>query len=306
MKQKTIKYEGLYASCFMPVLPRKKKEKKEKKETKIMNEQFSIAGKVAVITGAGGVLGGSIAKCFMQQGAKVVAVDIRQKQLDKRVEELKTYGEDVIGIVGNVLDISSLERLADDIVAKWGRIDILLNIAGGNMPGATLAPDQHFYDMDISCWEKVTNLNMNGTVYPSLVFSKVMAKQGKGCIVNVSSMAAYSAITRVPGYSAAKTAVANFTQWLASELALKYGDGIRVNAIAPGFFIGDQNRAVLINPDGSLTDRSKKVLAKTPMKRFGDINELNGAVQFLCSDAASFVTGALLPIDGGFSAFSGV
>ena len=163
-------------------------------------------------------------------------------------------------------------------MAKWGRIDILLNIAGGNMPGATLAPDQHFYDMDISCWEKVTNLNMNGTVYPSLVFSKVMAKQGKGCIVNVSSMAAYSAITRVPGYSAAKTAVANFTQWLASELALKYGDGIRVNAIAPGFFIGDQNRAVLINPDGSLTDRSKKVLAKTPMKRFGDINELNGLV----------------------------
>ena len=238
-----------------------------------MNEQFSIAGKVAVITGAGGVLGGSIAKCFMQQGAKVVAVDIRQEQLDKRVEELKTYGEDVIGIVGNVLDIASLEKLADDIVANW---------------------------------EKVTNLNMNGTVYPSLVFSKVMAKQGKGCIVNVSSMAAYSAITRVPGYSAAKTAVANFTQWLASELALKYGDGIRVNAIAPGFFIGDQNRAVLINPDGSLTDRSKKVLAKTPMKRFGDINELNGAVQFLCSDAASFVTGALLPIDGGFSAFSGV
>ena len=266
-----------------------------------MNEQFSIAGKVAVITGAGGVLGGSIAKCFMEQGAKVVAVDIRQEQLDKRVEELKAYGEDVIGIVGNVLDIASLEKLADDIVAKWGRIDILLNIAGGNMPGATLAPDQNFFDMDVTCWEKVTNLNMNGTVYPSMVFSKVMAKQGKGCIVNVSSMAAYSAITRVPGYSAAKTAVANFTQWLASELALKYGDGIRVNAIAPGFFIGDQNRAVLINPDGSLTDRSKKVLAKTPMKRFGDINELNGAVQFLCSDAASFVTGALLPIDGGFS-----
>lgn len=271
-----------------------------------MNEQFSIAGKVAVITGAGGVLGGSIAKCFMQQGAKVVAVDIREEQLNKRVKELKAYGKDVIGIVGNVLDLASLEHLAEEIVAKWERIDILLNIAGGNMPGATLNPDQAFFDMDVSCWQKVTDLNMNGTVYPSMIFGKVMAKQKKGCIINVSSMAAYSAITRVPGYSAAKTAVANFTQWLASEMALKYGDGIRVNAIAPGFFIGDQNRAVLINPDGSLTERSKKVLAKTPMKRFGDITELNGAVQFLCSDAASFVTGALIPIDGGFSAFSGV
>ena len=271
-----------------------------------MNELFSIAGKVAVITGAGGVLGGNIAQHFVQQGAKVVAIDIRQEQLDNRVAELKQYGNDVIGIIGNVLDIASLEKVAEEVVAKWGKIDILLNIAGGNMPGATLEPDQHFYDMDISCWEKVTNLNMNGTVYPSMIFGKVMAKQKKGCIINVSSMAAYSAITRVPGYSAAKTAVANFTQWLASEMALKYGDGIRVNAIAPGFFIGDQNRRVLINPDGSLTDRSKKVLAKTPMNRFGDIKELNGAVQFLCSEAASFVTGAMLPIDGGFSAFSGV
>ena len=237
-----------------------------------MNELFSIAGKVAVITGAGGVLGGNIAQHFVQQGAKVVAIDIRQEQLDNRVAELKQYGNDVIGIIGNVLDIASLEKVAEEVVAKWGQIDILLNIAGGNMPGATLEPEQ----------------------------------QGKGCIINVSSMAAYSAITRVPGYSAAKTAVANFTQWLASEMALKYGDGIRVNAIAPGFFIGDQNRRVLINPDGSLTDRSKKVLAKTPMKRFGDIKELNGAVHFLCSEAASFVTGAMLPIDGGFSAFSGV
>ena len=234
-----------------------------------MNELFSIAGKVAVITGAGGVLGGNIAQHFVQQGAKVVAIDIRQEQLDNRVAELKQYGQDIIGIIGDVLD-------------------------------------QNFYDMDISCWEKVTSLNMNGTVYPSMIFGKVMAEQKKGCIINVSSMAAYSAITRVPGYSAAKTAVANFTQWLASEMALKYGDGIRVNAIAPGFFIGDQNRRVLINPDGSLTNRSKKVLAKTPMNRFGDIKELNGAVQFLCSEAASFVTGAMLPIDGGFSAFSGV
>ncbi|MDR1356700.1 MAG: SDR family oxidoreductase [Tannerellaceae bacterium] len=271
-----------------------------------MDKQFSIAGKVAVISGAGGVLGGSIAKSFVQAGAKVVAVDIRQEPLDARVAELRGLGGEVTGFIANVLDVESLERLAGDVITQWGRVDILLNIAGGNMPGATLAPDQAFFDMKVSDWEKVTNLNLNGTVYPSMVFGRIMAQQKKGCIVNVSSMAAYSALTRVPGYSAAKSAVSNFTQWLATEMALKYGDGIRVNAIAPGFFIGDQNRSALIKPDGSLTDRSLKVLAKTPMNRFGDITELNGAVQFLCSDAAGFITGVTLPIDGGFSAFSGV
>ncbi|MDR3252283.1 MAG: SDR family oxidoreductase [Tannerella sp.] len=271
-----------------------------------MNEQFEIKGKVAVVTGAGGVLGGSIAKSFVRAGAKVVALDIRQEQLDARIADLRSEGGEAIGFIGNVLDRDSLEKVALQIVDKWGRIDILLNIAGGNMPGATLAPEQHFFDMKSADWEKVTTLNLDGTVYPSMVFGKVMAQQKAGSIVNVSSMAAYSAITRVPGYSAAKTAVSNFTQWLASEMALKYGDGVRVNAIAPGFFIGDQNRAVLINPDGSLTERSRKVLAKTPMNRFGDINELNGAVQFLCSPAASFITGVVLPVDGGFSAFSGI
>lgn len=271
-----------------------------------MNEMFSIKGKVAVITGAGGVLGGNMAKSFIEQGAKVVAMDIRKENLDKRVEELEALGGEVLGIVGNVLDVESLEKAAEEIVEKWDRIDILLNIAGGNIPGATLTTDQTIFDMRIEDWEKVTSLNLNGTVYPSLVFGKVMAAQKSGSIVNVSSMAAYSAITRVAGYSAAKTAVSNFTQWMAMEMAMKFGDKVRVNAIAPGFFIGDQNRAVLINPDGSLTDRSKKVLAKTPMGRFGDITELNGSVQFLCSEAASFITGVVLPIDGGFSAFSGV
>ncbi len=271
-----------------------------------MRDQFGIKGKVAVITGAGGVLGGSIAKSFVEAGAKVAALDIRPEQLEARIKELTAGGGEAVGIVGNVLDLDSLEKTARQIVAKWGRIDILLNIAGGNTPGGTLAPDAPFFDMPASEWEKVTSLNLNGTVYPSMVFGRVMAAQKSGSIVNVSSMAAYSAITRVPGYSAAKTAVSNFTQWLATEMALKYGDGVRVNAIAPGFFIGDQNRAVLINPDGSLTDRSKKVLAKTPMGRFGDITELNGAVRFLCSPAASFITGVVLPVDGGFSAFSGV
>jgi NAD(P)-dependent dehydrogenase (short-subunit alcohol dehydrogenase family) len=271
-----------------------------------MNENYSIKDKVAVITGAGGVLGGSVAKSFVQAGAKVVVLDIRQENLDLRVQELKAFGGQAIGIVANVLDVENLNQAASKVIEKWGRIDILLNIAGGNLPGATLQPDQSFFDMKLEDWEKVTNLNLNGTVYPSFVFGKLMAEQQSGCIVNISSMAAYSAITRVPGYSAAKSAVTNFTQWLATEMAIKYGDGIRVNAIAPGFFIGDQNRAVLINPDGSLTDRSLKVISKTPMKRFGDIAELNGAVQFLCSDAASFITGAVLPVDGGFSAFSGV
>lgn len=271
-----------------------------------MNEIFSIKDKVAIISGAGGVLGGSIAKSFIKAGAKVVAIDIRQENLDVRVKELTDLGGEAIGVVGNVLDIESLQKVSDTIVEKWGGIDILINVAGGNNPTATLNADQCFFDMNLEGWEKVTNLNMNGTVYPSYVFGKVMAKQGTGSIINISSMAAYSAITRVAGYSAAKSAVTNFTQWLASDLAIKFGDGIRVNAIAPGFFIGDQNRAILINPDGSLTDRSVKVIAKTPMRRFGDIEELNGAVQFLCSDAASFITGALLPIDGGFSAFSGV
>lgn len=267
---------------------------------------FSIAGKVAIITGAGGVLGGSIAKSFVEAGAKVVAMDIRPEQLKVRVSELSQSGGEVIGIVGNVLDTDSLEKAAVEIMKKWGKIDILLNIAGGNIPGATLDPDQPFFDMKIADWEKVTQLNLNGTVFPSMVFGKVMAQQKSGCIINISSMTAYSAITRVPGYSVAKTGVSNFTQWLATEMALKYGDGIRVNAIAPGFFIGDQNRSVLINPDGSLTERSQKVLAKTPMKRFGDISELNGLAQFLCCDAASFITGTIIPVDGGFSAFSGV
>ncbi|WP_069659789.1 SDR family oxidoreductase [Arcticibacter eurypsychrophilus] len=270
------------------------------------NNLFDISGKVAVVTGAGGVLGGSIALSLMKAGVKVVATDIRQENLDARVAELKKIHEDVIGVAGNVLDINNLRELAQTVQAKWGTIDILVNCAGGNIPGATLREDQNVFDMKIEDWEKVTNLNSNGTVYPCLAFGEIMAQQGSGSIINISSMATYSAITRVPGYSVAKTGINIFTQWLATELALKFGEKVRVNALAPGFFIGDQNRAVLINPDGSYTERSVKVLARTPMNRFGDISELNGAIQFLCSDAASFITGVILPVDGGFTAFSGV
>ncbi|MFA6826804.1 MAG: SDR family NAD(P)-dependent oxidoreductase, partial [Bacteroidales bacterium] len=235
-----------------------------------MRTNFSVKNKVAVITGAGGVLGGSLAKHFISQGAKVAALDIRREQLDVTVDRLRSAGGDAMGFVSDVLDYKKLKTTTRQIVDQWGTIDILINVAGGNLPGATLREDQTVFDMKLEDWQKVTDLNLNGTVYPTLAMGRIMAEKGSGSIINVSSMAAYSAITRVLGYSVAKTGVINFTQWMAMEMALKFSEKIRVNAIAPGFFIGDQNRAVLLHPDGSLTDRSKKVLARTPMKRFGD------------------------------------
>ena len=235
----------------------------------------------------------------------MVVLDIREENIERMVAELSPCGE-IKGYACNVLDMESLKKVRSEVVKDFGRIDILVNAAGGNLPGATLTEEQTVFDMKIEDFERVTNLNMNGTVYPCLVFGEAMSKQGEGSIINISSMATYSAITRVPGYSVAKTGVNIFTQWLATEMALKFSEKIRVNAIAPGFFIGDQNRAVLINPDGSYTERSRKVLARTPMKRFGDIKELNGLVFFLSSPAASFITGAIIPVDGGFSSFSGV
>lgn len=266
---------------------------------------FDLSGKVAVVTGGGGVLGGSISRSLLEAGVSVIILDIRAEALENRMNELKELG-DVQGLVCDILNMDSLKQVSDEIVKKYVKIDILVNAAGGNIPGATLTEDQTIFDMKMDDFNKVTNLNLNGSVMPCMVFGEVMAKNGSGSIINISSMATYSAITRVPGYSVAKTGINIFTQWLATELAMKFGEKVRVNAIAPGFFIGDQNRAVLINPDGSLTERSKKVIAKTPMKRFGDITELNGIVQFLCSDAASFITGTIIPVDGGFSAFSGV
>ncbi|SBV97708.1 Uncharacterized oxidoreductase UxuB [uncultured Dysgonomonas sp.] len=271
-----------------------------------MNELFSVKGKITIVTGGYGVLGSSIAKYMALQGAVIIILGRSEEKGNALADEIKAAGGEAVFLTSDVLDLAILESNKESILSMYGRIDILINVVGGNVPGATLSPEQPFFDMKIADWEKVTNLNLNGTVYPSYVFGEAMAKQKSGNIINITSMAAYSAITRVPGYSVAKTGISNFTQWLATEMALKYGDNVRVNAIAPGFFIGNQNRAVLINPDGSLTERSEKVLAKTPMKRFGDITELNGAVQFLCSDAASFITGAILPVDGGFSAFSGV
>lgn len=271
-----------------------------------MNELYSVKGKVAVISGAAGALGGSLARHFASQGADVVALVHREEQLAPVVEQLRALGGNPCAYACNVMDTAALKTIADEVVEKYSRVDILINVAGGNVAGANVMPHQNFWDMKLEDWTKVLDLNLNGTVYPCHVFTELFASQGYGCILNISSMAAYDALTRVAGYGAAKEGVSNFTRWLAAEMAIKYGEKIRVNALAPGFFIGKQNRAALLNEDGSLTERSVKVIAKTPMRRFGDLSELNGAAQFLCSDAASFVTGVVLPVDGGFSSFSGV
>jgi len=270
------------------------------------NSNFGLEGKVAVVTGAGGVLGGSIAQSLGLLGVKVVVLGRSPENILVRAEEINMAGGEAMAVISDVVNMEELICARSEILKRWGTIDILVNCAGGNIAGANISPDQTIFDMNTEAWEKVLDLNQNGTVYPCLVFGEVMARKGKGSIINISSMATYSAISRVPGYSVAKTGMNMFTQWMASELAQKFGEGLRVNAIAPGFFIGEQNRNLLINPDGSYTERSIRIMDKTPMKRFGDIKELNGLVQFLCSDAASFITGAIIPVDGGFSAFSGI
>ncbi len=271
-----------------------------------MNELFDLKDKVAVVTGGSGTLGGSISAYLAKNGVKVVVVGRSQKNVDLRLNKIEEEGGTGLGLVVDVLNVEELRDARKRIVEKWGKIDILVNTAGGNLPGATLTEEQTVFDMKIDDYKKVTELNLNGTVFPCLVFGEVMARNKRGSIINISSMATFSSITRVPGYSVAKSGVEIFTKWLAMEMATKFSDKIRVNALAPGFFISTQNRGVLINPDGSYTERSEKVISKTPMGRFGEIDELNGTIHYLCSGAASFVTGVIIPVDGGFSSFSGV
>jgi len=267
---------------------------------------FDIKDRVILITGGGGVLAGSMAGHLLEQGARIVLIDYKQEPVEAGLKAMERFGDRVVGYVCNVLERERMEEVAGQILENYGRIDVLINAAGGNMPGATIGPDQTIFDLKMEDFEKVVDLNLFGSVLPSLVFGAHMAKAGKGVILNISSMTAQQAITRVVGYSASKAAIDNFTKWMAVELATKFGDGIRVNAIAPGFFIGNQNRALLVKDDGSYTDRGHTIIAKTPMKRFGEAEELNGAIHFLCSEASRFITGVVLPIDGGFSAFSGV
>ncbi len=271
-----------------------------------MIDLFNINEKVIVVTGGAGVLGGSIASYLLTQGVHVVVLSRSQSSIDTQLAIFEKIGGNYAGYVCDVLDEGILENTKNIILEKFGKIDALINAAGGNMPGATIGPGKNFFDLEAEDFRKVSQLNLDGTVLPSKVFGEAIVNNGKGSIINVSSMAAAQAITRVVGYSASKAAIDNFTKWLATEFAIKFGDQLRVNAIAPGFFIGKQNLRLLTKEDGSYTDRGNTIIQNTPMGRFGESQELNGTVHWLLSDAAAFVTGIVVPIDGGFSAFSGV
>lgn len=269
-----------------------------------MNELFSVKDQVVVITGGTGVLGRCIAEYLATQGAKVVILGRRKEEGDEIVAEITSRGGEAMFLVTDVMNAEVLQANCDEIMAKYGRIDALLNAAGGNIPGATIAPTGNFFDVQIDAFKTVLNLNLTGTVLPTQIFLRPMVEAGKGSIVNFSSMAAFRPMTRVLGYAAAKAGISNFTAFLANEVATKFTPSIRVNAIAPGFFLTNQNRALLTNPDGSLTERGADVIRQTPFKRFGKPEELCGTIQYLISDAASFVTGTVAVVDGGFNAFA--
>ncbi|HEY4305205.1 MAG TPA: SDR family oxidoreductase [Gemmatimonadaceae bacterium] len=267
---------------------------------------FSLGDKTALVTGGYGVLGGTIASGLAAAGARVIIVGRRRDAADAKADELRAGGASVEVAIADVLDEASLRATADDLATRGlGEIDILVNAAGGNVARAR-SDNRSVFEIPLDAFDEVLRLNLHGTVAPTMILGDMMAKRGRGSIVNISSMAAMQALSGVMGYSVAKAGIDTFTRWMAVDLARRFGDGIRVNAIAPGFFLSEQNRAVLVSPDGSPTERAKKIIDRTPMARFGHPRELIGAVQWLCSDASSFVTGVVIPVDGGFSAFSGI
>lgn len=270
-----------------------------------MQNQFDLSGRVAVVTGGYGVLGGNMADAFARAGVKVAILGRSKEAAEEKANALRTEGYSAIALVADVLDENQLKDACSTLLDTWGEIDILINAAGGNVARAR-TDNAPVFGLPFDAFDEVVRLNMHGTVYPTLIFGEAMARKEKGSIVNVSSMAAIRAISGVLGYSMAKAAVENFTKWMAVDLAKRHEAAIRVNAIAPGFFITKQNRAVLLEEDGSLTERSRAILNLTPMGRFGESNELKGPAIWLCSDAASFVTGTVIPVDGGFSANSGL
>jgi len=268
------------------------------------DDPCALRGRVAVVTGGCGVLGGALASGLSEAGATVAILDLRREPAEQKAEEIRRSGGDALAVGTDVLDEGQVRSARDEVLRARGRVDILVNAAGGNV--ARAKNEGPPFEVPIDAFDQVLRLNVHGTVIPSLAFAEAMGRQRAGSIVSISSMAAIRALSGILGYSVAKAGIDIFTRWLAADLARRYGDRVRVNAIAPGFFIAEQNRGMLINPDGSYTARARTILDHTPMGRFGRPDELIGAVRWLCSDAASFVTGAVIPIDGGFNAFSGV
>ena len=269
-----------------------------------MNELFSVKDYVVVITGGTGVLGQAIGKYLATQGAKVCILGRREEE-GKKIVDAITEAKGIAKFYKcDVMDKAVVEKACDEILNDFGRVDTLLNAAGGNMKGATIAPDQTFFDLKADEFQRVLSLNLTGTVIPTQAFLKPMSKQGRGAIINFSSMAAFRPMTRVCGYAAAKAGISNFTAYMATECAKKFGEGIRVNAIAPGFFITEQNRSLLTNPDGTYTERGKDVIRQTPFGRMGEPEELCGTIHYLMSDASKFVTGTVAVVDGGFNVFA--
>ncbi len=269
-----------------------------------MKNLFDIKGHVVVITGGTGVLGRAIATHLADQGAKVVILGRKTDVGNALVDEIKQQGGEAMFLTTDVMNREALEQNLSDTLSAYGRVDALLNAAGGNMAGATIAPTGTFFDLKVEEFQRVLELNLLGTVLPTQVFLKPMVEQGKGAIVNFSSMAAFRPLTRVCGYAAAKAGISNYTAYMATEVAKKFGEGIRVNAIAPGFFLTEQNRSLLTNPDGSWTERGQDVIRQTPFRRMGRAEELCGTIQYLISEASSFVTGTVAIVDGGFNVFA--
>ena len=272
-----------------------------------LSSLFNIRDKTAVITGGGGVLGGAMAMALAQAGARVVVINLHRESAERTVAAIRAGGGQAVGIACDVRDRTALERARKLVTEAFGHVDILVNAAGGNQPGATTSAELSFFDLDAQAVQDVFSLNFTGTLYSCQVFGSDMAGRKQGCIVNIVSMNAIRPLTRIPAYSAAKAAVANFTQWLAVHMAREYSPAIRVNAIAPGFFLTEQNRYLLTNRDsGAMTQRGAAILQHTPMGRFGDPDDLVGTLLWLVSPASSFVTGIVVPVDGGFASYSGV
>ena len=267
---------------------------------------FSLKDKVIIVSGGTGILGSAFVKAIAEQEAKVVIIGRNEQLGNSRVSEINNNGGNAIFIAADVLDETQLKNAREKIIATYGRIDGLVNAAGGNIPAGVLPPERDVFDLNIEGVKSAMDLNLWGTIIPVQIFGPEIAKSGNGSIVNISSVSTQQAVTRVLGYSMGKTAVDCYTKWFALEMANRYGDTIRMNSIMPGFFLTEQNRALLTVPDGTLTERGNAIIRQTPFKRFGNPDELTGALIWLLSDASKFVTGSIITVDGGFTINSGV